>query len=74
MSVALLQNTQDIHEILDDWKSVFYVLTWSVLCYTTHSSRDDVGPYMKPYDEIDVYCNRCVEGGRLKRDMIQEFL
>ena len=72
MSVALLQNTQDVHEILDDRESAFHVLTWSALRYTAHSSRDDVGSHMKPYDEVDVHRNGCVEGGRLKRDMIRE--
>ena len=70
MSVALLQNTQDVHEILDDRESAFHVLTWSALRYTPHSSRDDVGPHMKPYDEIDVYCNGNVKGGFRKELMI----
>ena len=71
MSVALLQNTQDVHEILDDRESAFHVLTWSALRYTAHSSRGDVGPHMKPYDEIDVYCNGNVKGGSGKMYMIQ---
>jgi len=29
---------------------------------------------MKPYDEVDVHRDRGVEGGRLKRDMIQNGL
>ena len=70
MSVALLQNTQDVHEILDDRESAFHVLTWSALRYTAHSSRDDVGPHMKPYDEVDVYCNGNVKGGFRKELMI----
>ena len=74
MSVALLQNTQDVHEILDDRESAFHVLTWSALRYTAHSSRDDVGSHMKPYDEVDVHRNGGVEGGRLKGYMIQNGL
>ena len=72
MSAALLQNNQHVHEILDDRESAFHLLTWSALRYTPHSSRDDVGPHMKPYDEMDVYCNGTVKGGTGKRDMIRE--
>ena len=54
MSVALLQNNQHMHEILDNWESAFHLLMWSVLYYTPHSSRDDMGLYMKPYDEMDI--------------------
>ena len=74
MSVFLLQNNQHVHQILDDWESAFHVLTWSALHYTAHSHQDDVGPQMKPYDEVDVHHNGGVEGGRLKRDMIQNGL
>jgi len=74
MSVFLLQNNQHVHEILDDWESAFHVLTWSALRYTAHSSWDDVGSQMKPYDEVDVHRDGGVEGGRLKRDMIHHGL
>ena len=50
------------------------MLMWSALRYTAHSSRDDVGPHMKPYDEIDVYRNRNVKGGSGKMYMIQNGL
>ena len=50
------------------------MLTWSILHYTAHSYQDDVGPQMKPYDEVDVHRDGGVEGGRLKRDMIQNGL
>jgi len=59
-----------MHEILDDQESVFHLLMWSALHYTPHSSQDDVGPYMKPYDEMDVYCNGNVKGGFCKELMI----
>ena len=72
MSVFLLQNNQHVHQILDDQESAFHVLTWSALRYTAHSHQDDVGPQMKPYDEMDVHCNGGVEGGKLKRDIIRE--
>ena len=74
MSVFLLQNNQHVHQILDDQESAFHVLTWSALRYTAHSHQDDVGPQMKPYDEVDVHHDGGVEGGRLKRDMIQNSL
>ena len=74
MSVFLLQNNQHVHQILDDRESAFHVLTWSALRYTAHSHQDDVGPQMKPYDEVDVHRNGDVEEGKLKRDMIQETL
>ena len=70
MSIALLQNNQHVHEILDDRVSAFHLLTWSALRYTPHSSRDDVGPHMKPYDEMDVSCNGNVKGGFHKELMI----
>ena len=72
MSVALLQNDRHVHEILDDRESAFHVLTWSALRYTAHSSRDDVGPHMKPYNEIDVYRNGNVKGGFRKELMIRK--
>jgi len=59
-----------MHEILDDWKSVFHLLMWSALYYTPHSSRNDVGPHMKLYDEMDVYCNGNVKRGFYKELMI----
>ena len=74
MSVALLQNTQDVHEILDDRESAFHVLTWSALRYTAHSSRDDVGPHLMPYDEAIAYRSGAVEGGTGKGYMIQNGL
>ena len=74
MSVFLLQNNRHVHQILDDRESAFHVLTWSALRYTAHSHQDDVGPQMKPYDEVDVHRDGGVEGGRLKRDMIQNGL
>ena len=74
MSVALLQNDHHVHEILDDWESVFHVLMWSALCYTLHSHQDDVGLQMKPYDEVDVHRDGGVKGGRLKGYMIQNSL
>ena len=74
MLVFLLQNNQHVHQILDDRESAFHVLTWSALRYTAHSHQDDVGPQMKPYDEVDVHRDGGVEGGRLKRDMIQNGL
>ena len=54
MLVALLQarEHEHEHEILDDQESAFYVLTWSVLCYTAHSHQDNIKPYMVPYDEV----------------------
>jgi len=51
-----------VHEILDDWESA--------LCYTAHSSQDNVGLQMELYDEVDVHRDGGVEGGRLKRDVI----
>ena len=63
MSAALLQNNQHVHEILDDWESAFHLLTWSALRYT---------PHMKPYDEMDVYCNGNVKGGFHKELMIRK--
>ena len=72
MSVALLQNDHHVHEILDDRESAFHVLTWSALRYTAHSSRDDVGPHLKPYDEMDVYHNGNVKGGSRKKNMIRD--
>ena len=74
MSVALLQNDRHVHEILDDRESAFHVLTWSALRYTAHSSRDDVGPHMKPYDEAVAYQDGNVEGGSGKKNMIQNGL
>ena len=74
MSVALLQNTQDVHEILDDRESAFHVLTWSALRYTPHSSRDDVGLHLMPYDEVIAYRSGAVEGGSGKMYMIQNGL
>ena len=76
MSIALLQNSQHVYEILDNWESAFHLLVWSALCYTYHSSWDDVGigPHIKLYDEMDVYCNGTVKGGTGERDMIQEHL
>ena len=56
-------------KILDDRESAFHVLTWSALHYTAHSHQDDVEPYMMPYDEIVIYRDGTVMGGRLKRDM-----
>ena len=72
MSVFLLQNNQHVHQILDDQESAFHVLTWSALRYTAHSHQDDVGPQMKPYDEMDVYCNGNVKGGFRKELMIRK--
>jgi len=63
-----------VHEILDDRESAFHVLTWSALRYTAHSSRDDVGPHLIPYDEAIAYLNGAVKGGTGKRDMIQNGL
>ena len=59
-----------MHEILDDQKSVLYLLMWSALYYTSYSSQDDMGPHMKSYDEINVYCNGNVKGGFCKKLMI----
>ena len=70
MSVALLENNQHVHGILDDRESAFHVLMWSALHYTAHSSRDDMGPHLKPYDEMDVYHNENVKGGSRKKNMI----
>ena len=61
-------------QILDDRESAFHVLTWSALHYTPYSHQDDVGPQMKPYDEVDVHRDGGVEGGRLKGYMIQNGL
>jgi len=74
MSVFLVQNNQHVHQILDDWESAFHVLTWSVLCYTAHSHQDDVGPQIKPYNEVDVHHDGDVEGGKLKGYIIQNGL
>ena len=72
MSIALLQNNQHVHKILDNWESAFYLLMWSILRYTPHSSRDDMGPHMKPYDKMDIYCNENIKGGFCKKLMIQK--
>ena len=72
MSVTLLENNQHVHGIIDDRESAFHLLTWSALRYTAHSHQDDVGPQMKPYDEVDVHRDGGVEGGRLKGYMIQD--
>ena len=71
MSVALLQDEEHKHEILDDRESVFHVLTWSALRYTPHSHQDDVEPYLKPYDEVLAHRDGTVTGGTLKKDMIR---
>ena len=70
MSVALLQNNQHMHEILDDWESAFHLLMWSALHYTLYNSQDDMGPHMKFYDEMDVYCNGNIKRGFCKELMI----
>ena len=72
MSVFLLQNNQHVHQILDDRESAFHVLTWSALRYTAHSHQDDVGPQMKPYDEVDVHRDGNVKGGFRKELMIRK--
>ena len=72
MSVTLLENNQHVHGILDDRESAFHVLTWSALRYTAHSSRDDVGPHMKPYDEAVAYRDGNVQGGSGKKNMIRD--
>ena len=59
-----------MHGILDDRESAFHVLMWSALRYTAHSSRDDVGPHMKPYDEAVAYRDGNVQGGSGKKNMI----
>ena len=72
MSVALLQNNQHVHGILDDQESAFHVLTWSSLCYTAHSRHANVDLLMDPYDEAKVDCDGNVEGGSGKELMIQK--
>ena len=71
MSVALLQNEEHKHGILDDRESFFHVLTWFALRYTPHSHRDDVEPHIIPYNEVVVYRNGTVRGGFRKWGMIQ---
>ena len=71
ISVALLQNEEYKHGILDDRESFFHVLTWFALCYTPHSHRDDVEPHIISYNEVVVYRNGTVRGGFRKRGMIQ---
>ena len=61
-----------MHQILDDRESAFHVLTWSALRYTAHSHQDDVGPQMKPYDEVDVYHDGNVKRGFYKELMIRK--
>lgn len=58
MLVALLQNKEHKHEILDDQESVFHVLIWFVLHYTLYSHQDDVELHIILYNEI--YCNETV--------------
>ena len=57
MSIALLQDEKHKHEILDDRKSVFHILTWSALYYTSHSHQDNMELYLKPYDKVVVLWN-----------------
>ena len=46
MSIALLQDEEHEHEILDDRESAFHLLTWSALRYTSHSHQDNVELYV----------------------------
>ena len=72
MSVALLRNNRHVHGILDNRKSVFHVLTWSLLRYTAHSRHANMGLLMHPYDEAKVDWNGNVKGGDSKINMIRE--
>ena len=59
-----------MHEILDDWESVFYMLIWSVLHYTAHSRHNNMDLLIDLYDKIKIDWYGNVEGESDKRDMI----